>query len=977
ALNWNNGTSLNDSGLQPGAAYRYDVLTRDNNNQLRGSWNNISATHTVNISTLANPVSVQSITPTYDPSPAQGGTGKGHILTVAVNANGNSASSTYTFRVKNKPIAPATSPYPVYEFINLQQATTYCFTVAANNPGGIQTAESLIVCGSTIDFNDIDPPLFGGIAGISDPQIGGALDLSWEPATDQSVPITYRIYVAASAAGQNFSGSAFTTQNLTFRATTLNNGTPLQNGTPYYFVVHAQDSSPARNTDTNTIELSGIPTRDSIPPPMDLDPEGAQIAINGVITGINHITVSGKTEPGATVSITNQQASTNTAATVASDGKFSTSVTLIAGTNTLIAVAADFVGNTATQTATVTYDVVPPAASITSPSAGQSISGASVQIVGSVSDDKGIASYKVEYGPGTAPGAYKTIFTGSSAVTSAALATWDTSGLSATYTIKLSATDLVGNATQTSVIVNVFNTTSVTRTLPAGTWTMVGIPGKPLSSNPAAFLGSGNYALRRWDPTISQDDPILFKYLTEFPVGIGNGFWIRPFSSDLSYSLTLEVENTTTAKSVHMANGWNQIGTPFNKNMIWGNVRVKKTGTEQTLSMSDASVNGWIVGGVAYAYLNNGYQQKGPADQLEPGKGYFVKCGANSIVPLGCDLLFDPGADSGGVARIVRGREFDFKLDISARAGDVADTDNYIGIVSGSRVGFDGLDIPEPPAIDPYVSVYFQKDDWKASAGRYAGDVRPPSDGVDSWEFAVDTDLKNEEVRLSFPNAANIPAGYQVTIRDLATGAAVDPLGGDYLFVSGGSPRRFAVAVNAPQQPEETLTRSIKTGWSLITFPVDTSRTDVREQFKDEFRTIHVFQLYDNAYLSPDNAQGVDIQAGVAYWIFSDVEKSLNVTGKTIPESRSISLPLTKGWNLLGDPYTFEIPWGDNISFESDGQSYTIAEARQAGLVSSKLFTYDTAAGYVEYTDSTLKPWAGYFIQAQKPCNLVFSAQTR
>jgi len=95
---------------------------------------------------------------------------------------------------------------------------------------------------------------------------------------------------------------------------------------------------------------------DTTPPALFLDAPS--------ITNQTPLTVTGLTEAGAGLTINSQSVA------VDAQGRFTTTVALSEGTNTLSAAATDTAGNTATLTRTVTLDTVPPALAVTTPRDG-------------------------------------------------------------------------------------------------------------------------------------------------------------------------------------------------------------------------------------------------------------------------------------------------------------------------------------------------------------------------------------------------------------------------------------------------------------------------------------------------------------------------------------------------------------------------------------------------------------------------------
>jgi subtilisin family serine protease len=100
----------------------------------------------------------------------------------------------------------------------------------------------------------------------------------------------------------------------------------------------------------------------------------------------------------------------------------------------------------------VTVDNIAPTAEISSPATGATIAG-QVTIIGRATDDY-LDRYLLEYGSGASPTNYQTLATVYTSTTGA-LATWETTGLSGLYALRLTAYDKAGNTSTEAIKVSI------------------------------------------------------------------------------------------------------------------------------------------------------------------------------------------------------------------------------------------------------------------------------------------------------------------------------------------------------------------------------------------------------------------------------------------------------------------------------------------------------------------------------------------
>ncbi|MEW5944889.1 MAG: hypothetical protein AB1742_01695, partial [bacterium] len=657
---------------------------------------------------------------------------------------------------------------------------------------------------------------------------------------------------------------------------------------------------------------------------------------------------------------------------------------------TIAVASTDASGNTTTVSRSVSVDSVPPTADITYPSDGAAVGGS--LLIAGTANDANFKEYALRFGPGENPTAWGVITaTSTTPVDASTLGTWNTSNLFGTYTIRLNVTDTFGNGAEKTRVVNVGNACTLSGTITKGQWKMLSLPGKPLDPVPSSFLGTSRYETQRWDPAMEVSDPHLYNYKRSFLIDdAGIGFWVKPYEQDITYNVPSWIPDTTAEFEIHLYEGWNQIGVPFNREMAWDLVSVRSSATGEEKGMAEAVTAGWIDGSF-YGYASGGYVQKGTGNSMSPYEGYFVRA------YTGVDLLVDPGAGlPGGIAALIVRPRYDWKIQVSAETRTANDTDNFAGIMKGADDEFDAFDSGEPPVVSPYVSVYFNNENWQRNAGRFTSDIRsgtaPAMEGGQTlekeWKFTVQTDTGDNTVRLRLYNAATsppssaetLPANYGITVRDTVTGEEFDPrTKPEYTFTyrdgEGGKREFILKAVRLAAAREEDRTLSLPAGWNLIAVPLEPENTDVRAQLGDDLNDIVVFQYYEREMYNPESPEHVDVQAGIGYWIYLEAPATVDFRGAPTNTSTPVGVPLAKGWNLIGNPYETQIVFGDNILVTKDGETLALGAAVRRGWLAVPMYTYENGTGDYAKIDAggVLAPWRGYIIKALERCEITIA----
>jgi len=157
--------------------------------------------------------------------------------------------------------AVLTEPGALGAVVGGLQATEYVVGVRAVSVAGIDDGNMVQLKGTP--SADTTAPTFAGLK-TAKTGGGGAVNLSWGPATDNLTPaaaMTYLVYMSSAAGMEDFTSPALVTAP---GATTTTVGRLPNAIQARYFVVRARDA--AGNADANTVELSATPGVDVTAP---------------------------------------------------------------------------------------------------------------------------------------------------------------------------------------------------------------------------------------------------------------------------------------------------------------------------------------------------------------------------------------------------------------------------------------------------------------------------------------------------------------------------------------------------------------------------------------------------------------------------------------------------------------------------------------------------------------------------------------
>ncbi|MDX1934073.1 MAG: carboxypeptidase regulatory-like domain-containing protein [Capsulimonadales bacterium] len=344
------------------------------------------------------------------------------------------------------------------------------------------------------------------------------------------------------------------------------------------------------------------------------------------------------------------------------------------------------------------------------------------------------------------------------------------------------------------------------------------------SANDTAIHNIFNVA--DWSGTSYQTSPDL-------RLRLGKGYFVR--FGDQAAIATSGAPTQATSFRIDLSRGWNLIGHPFSNQVnpsdpaadidisapsIVTYSYVTVTGVQRTEVSLAQAVSDNALQGVLYNYTGseNGslYQ---PGSRLKQWFGYWIR----AFVPVRMTLRYPgtgtravkAGTKSGGVFKSITRAErelhvplaiasknaTDWRLQIAARQGNLADTENSVGVAPDAHEGFDNqYDHEKPPMVGeaPALYVGILGKDMAGRATTLSSNVAAPANAT-TFEFTVQT-TADGPVTVYWPNVSRLPRGLEPVLVDTASGKRVAMRSGSssYTFTPNGrAEHRFRVEVSA------------------------------------------------------------------------------------------------------------------------------------------------------------------------------------
>ncbi len=133
------------------------------------------------------------------------------------------------------------------------------------------------------------------------------------------------------------------------------------------------------------------------------------------------------------------------------------------------------------------------------------------------------------------------------------------------------------------------------------------------------------------------------------------------------------------------------------------------------------------------------------------------------------------------------------------------------------------------------------------------------------------------------------------------------------------------------------------------------------------------YQSYPDTFAS-------NIEPGEGFWLLNQNRETIVLPPDAEPVSDNLSfnVPLSAGWNQIGNPFVVPIRFDLLQVIGPDGSQWSVSEAAQRGLILPVLYSYDASDNEYSWETSLqamdVVPFEGYWLLAYRDVTLVFPA---
>jgi uncharacterized repeat protein (TIGR03803 family) len=175
----------------------------------------------------------------------------------------------------------------------------------------------------------------------------------------------------------------------------------------------------------------------------------------------------------------------------------------------------------------------------------------------------------------------------------------------------------------------------------------------------------------------------------------------------------------------------------------------------------------------------------------------------------------------------------------------------------------------------------------------------------------------------------------------------------------GGTASRgtvFKVTLTAP------TTINFPAGLQMLSLPYTYHGVSLDSLLGYTGATLATWQPATSEYAITPTAPADQFRWGQSYWVRFPQAVSITLPGAPADTSKNFDIPLTKGWNMIGDPFLASIPVS-SLLFNHGTETFVQAIDGTNPLIGAAIWSYSQASS--QYTPATsLDPDQGYWILA-------------
>ncbi len=313
----------------------------------------------------------------------------------------------------------------------------------------------------------------------------------------------------------------------------------------------------------------------------------------------------------------------------------------------------------------------------------------------------------------------------------------------------------------------------------------------------------GTYDDTKWRFSEILADQTFHEFSDTSKIIPGKSYWLLVKDSDKIIDSGAGTTNRTSEEfEIPLHPQWNLFGNPFNFEIPFTNGRLKSG----VIPIVREYIGFWDV--------------PDPNQSGIPFEGYaiFIDNMEGDTLLINPDLS-SQASSSAKTSNQTGDNNIQWSIRILAQCQEARDVDNIAAMASEASVEWDRFDLPEPPVIGGYVSVYFHHPEWERLSKRFCTDFRPKSEEGEIWDFEVRTNIR-DRVNLTFEGIDDVPEEFEVWLVDEAAKISKNLRKSNLYSVAGRgekNPKKLRLLVGKQDFIEEELAnfQAIPTSYEL------------------------------------------------------------------------------------------------------------------------------------------------------------------